>query len=41
MLANIRRGPQDPSNFEVPANLNAMKVDGAMRGLLRGLSGGQ
>lgn len=37
LLANIRRGPQDPNQFEVPANLQVMKVDGAMREMLRGL----
>jgi hypothetical protein len=37
VLANIKRGPQEPSLFEVPANLHVMKVDGAMREMLRGL----
>ncbi|GIL39520.1 hypothetical protein [Roseiterribacter gracilis] len=37
LLANIKRGPQDPNLFEVPANMNVMKVDGAMREMLRGL----
>jgi hypothetical protein len=37
LLSNIKRGPQDPSLFEVPANMNVMKVDGAMREMLRGL----
>lgn len=36
LLANVTRGPQDPSQFEVPANLNVMKLDGAMREMLRG-----
>jgi hypothetical protein len=37
-LAEIKRGPQDPAAFEVPGNLRVMRLDGAMRNLLRGLA---